>query len=730
MSTQFTYPTKSKSSSKSSPKSSPKMNKVAPSSTILEEKIQPKSHSNNNNNINSMILDESDLSHQDFRSELKTEKKHFNKKINLPKIFQTTLLDELAISIRKNKITVLRAPTGFGKTVVVNHVMSKYIIECQKTGQTVPICISSMPYRITVKEMYHYLKKIFPENSFGYLMRGDSCIPDSDHCKLVTSGCCFELIVNMYIERELKTPSIFFIDEAHDASWQTDLVLHILVWLQKKGYPIKIIISSATLDIENQLNGLDVKHISLPDEKANIDVAYFDGSFREFDDNMKTQILNIIKNFMLETAKKISNILIIMPGQNEITTMCEYLTENIKDIDVAELHSQLEKEDMEKAIEPSKNGIRKIIVSTNIVENAITIDGLGCIIDCGLRKINCIDKDGIQQLKLEKAAKSNIIQAFGRVGRQGIRGKAYVMMSEKEFEKLPNFAINEVYRNPLYNQIIRLASDKMVCNVHDIMSHISQDKIDEDINKLIEVDACIKIDQKLITTSYGKFMVQVSMSLTASKFLFYAMSNMDKKYQYFYIVTACWIDSNSSFFYTNKKQSLTDAKKSPLCKEDCFTTMINIWNKSLAFYDEKEGRPNYKQFNKWCKENSLFSKTLINIEKNVYHTMQKLAEIYPKSSIKIQPIDPLNEEIVIASFKKGLYEIFENNILRRNYYGKYLGGNASIDFKLNILGSPEKILSFGKFRVGSGAIILSKIVLPLKDKSTNDYFEIGFGIYL
>ena len=558
----------------------------------------------------------------------------------MPLIFGTDIPDKLKLELLDGllDLIIIQAPTGYGKTVLVNYTLALINKLKAAAGEKVT-CVSLMPFRVSVKEMYVYLTKLFPELDFGYAMRGDSNVAPTNNCKLMTVGFWLEQFFAKYREHGLPTePMIVMVDEAHDATWQTDLALRVLLWLQAKGSPGKVIISSATLDVAQTLKTFKGNKeplvLSVDDQKANVNVMFHE-KYIEVMENGK-----ITGDLLREMLRKLEliyqesdsgDVLVILPGQDEIDKFIELIEKNqlFAGSAVHALHSQLSREEIELAIVPDASGKRKIIIATNIVESAVTIKDLMYVIDAGLRKVNKIDENGVQQLVLELAAQSNLKQALGRVGRQGVRGTAYLMMSKSDFERRRPYAENEVHLNPLYLQIMKLVHNGLP--VKEVLSHVSPYRIDKDTEFLIRHGALMLNNRVIVVTELGKIMAHLPLSIRASHFMSIVVKNIPSQFWYTACVVAAWMDSASSLFFRpgrkpqenpmmyNDRLMLIQELQSEFHESDCIKTTLNIWFTSWTVPKNYKGG-----FYGWCNDNGLFGRTLKDMNNDVNHIISAL----------------------------------------------------------------------------------------------------------
>lgn len=109
-----------------------------------------------------------------------------------------------------------------------------------------------------------------------------------------------------------------------------------------------------------------------------------------------------------------------------------------------------------KVFEPLEQGVRKIILATNIAETSITINNIKYVVDSGFCKLrNYNAKSGLDYLKITKISKNSAIQRSGRAGREAV-GKCFRIYREEDFEQMDEFNPPEILRINLRNLILDL----------------------------------------------------------------------------------------------------------------------------------------------------------------------------------------------------------------------------------------------------------------------------------
>ncbi|WP_413943249.1 ATP-dependent helicase HrpB [Bdellovibrio sp. HCB-162] len=261
----------------------------------------------------------------------------------------------------------------------------------------------------------------------------------------------------MIQDPELSDVDLVILDEFHERSMHVDLALGLLRELQELGRDIKILVMSATLEAEKIADYLGhCPVVNVPGKLFELDVRYQKGS----------QLLQTLPSFyetLLQTTKEAQaqtdkDILIFLPGVGEIDRAQNTLQSwaDSKNIEIMPLHGSLNLEDQRKALQ--KSARQRIILSTNIAESSVTLDGVNTVIDSGLAKNMKQDhRTGFSRLELGRISLSSAIQRAGRAARQfpGVCYRLWNKMDELSFNKSD---IAEIQRIDLTESLLFLSA--------------------------------------------------------------------------------------------------------------------------------------------------------------------------------------------------------------------------------------------------------------------------------
>lgn len=250
----------------------------------------------------------------------------------------------------------------------------------------------------------------------------------------------------MIDDPELKDVDLVILDEFHERSLHVDLALGLLRELQELGRDIKLLVMSATLEADKIASYLgQCSVIQVPGKLFELDVRYQKNSqILQTSPNFFDHLFQTIKEAQLQTK---NDILVFLPGVGEIDRTRDkietWATE--KNIDIVPLHGSLGIDEQRRALQ--KGTRQRVVLSTNIAESSVTIDGVNTVIDSGLAKSMKQDyRTGFSRLELGRISLSSAIQRSGRAARQfpGVSYRLWNKMDELSFGKSETAEIQRV----------------------------------------------------------------------------------------------------------------------------------------------------------------------------------------------------------------------------------------------------------------------------------------------
>ena len=365
---------------------------------------------------------------------------------NLP-IYE--VLDDVKSTLNTKKTLILQAPPGAGKsTVVPISLLNESWLDEKKI-------IMLEPRRVAARMVATQMAKLLGEEvgqRVGYQVKMDSSYSKETKILVVTEAI---LIRKLQSDEMLEDVALIIFDEFHERSIHTDLSLALSLQVQELlRDDLKILIMSATLnsdEISTLLN--DVPVITSKGKTYNVENIYLDIKTKHPD--IKS-INNLLLNTTLKAIKEDQgDILVFLAGAKEIKNLQNSLLNSsiCKDILILPLYSALNKKEQDRAIQ--KLDKRKVILSTNIAQTSLTIEGVKVVIDTGLEKLSRYNySNAMNHLELSFISKDSAIQRAGRAGRLS-DGKCYRLWHETKV--LQQSTKSEILRTDLSSLLLDLA---------------------------------------------------------------------------------------------------------------------------------------------------------------------------------------------------------------------------------------------------------------------------------
>lgn len=352
-------------------------------------------------------------------------------------------LAEISARLEKQSNIILTASPGAGKTTrlppeLLNVISGKIIILQPRRMAAVSAC-----YRIAEERGWNVGAEV------GYQVRFESKVSRDTRLIFMTDAL---LLRKMIEDPELTDVGLLVLDEFHERNLNQDLILGAVRELQELGSKIKILVMSAALDVKRLQNFLyNSVHIDVPGKVFPLEIRHSNQplSFqtdREFYDR-------VVQAVTQATKETDGDVLVFLPGTGEIRRAAERLTHLNRDI--VSLHGSLSLAEQRKILaKPEKP---RVILSTNVAEASVTVQGVNYVIDSGLAKImNTNPHSGFSSLDLTRISQFNARQRSGRAAREraGIALRLWTEHEERtQLQEMPP----EVQRADLASTLLWLA---------------------------------------------------------------------------------------------------------------------------------------------------------------------------------------------------------------------------------------------------------------------------------
>lgn len=308
----------------------------------------------------------------------------------------------------------------------------------------------------------------------GYTIRfEDQTNPGMTKIKFLTDGV---LIREMMDDPLLTKYSVIMIDEAHERSISTDILLGLLKKIQRRRPELRLIISSATIEARSMSTFFSIRRknslLESADGVPNPEPAILSVEGRGYTvethyvEEPVSDYLQAAVNTVLIIHEKEppGDILVFLTGQDDIEAALRLLNDEIQhlgkhyfDLVILPLYSGLPRGDQDLIFAPTLKGKRKVVISTNIAETSLTLEGVVYVVDSGFSKQKCYNPiSDLESLVVAPISKASARQRAGRAGR--VRpGKCFRLYTEEYYlNEMQSDGIPEMQRSNLVSCIIQL----------------------------------------------------------------------------------------------------------------------------------------------------------------------------------------------------------------------------------------------------------------------------------
>ncbi|CAJ1936307.1 unnamed protein product [Cylindrotheca closterium] len=538
--------------------------------------------------------------------------------------------DELLNVIRENTCVVIVGETGSGKTTqLTQYLMEEGYSQFGLIGCTQPRRVAAMSVAKRVSEEVAAGVKDAGNPSaekeelggkVGYAIRFEDCTTEHTLIKYMTDGVLLRESLN---DPDLNKYSCIVMDEAHERSLNSDVLFGVLRKVVSRRSDIKLIVTSATLSADtfsNYFGGVPVFRI--PGRTFPVETYYAKSVQEDY-------VMAAVKQAMqIHFNSPPGDILIFMTGQEDIDGTCSVLAEKIERLGedappllVLPLHSSLPADMQARIFEAAPKGIRKVIVSTNVAETSLTVDGIRYVIDSGFCKLKVYNpKIGMDALLVTPVSKANANQRSGRAGRTG-PGYCFRLYTDRQYrEELMESAVPEIQRTNLSNVVLLLKSLGIKNLLEfDFMDPPPQENI---MNSLYQLWILGALDNTGDLTKVGRKMADFPLDPPLSKMLLFAHEKGGCSTEVLIVVSMLSVPS--VFFRPKDREEESDAAREKFfVPESDHLTLLNVYQRAKQYRFDAD----------WCTRHFIHAKGI-----------RKAREVHAQllDLMKQQRLDPIS----------------------------------------------------------------------------------------
>lgn len=380
----------------------------------------------------------------------------------------TQYADRLIEAIQKHQVIIVAGETGSGKTTQLPQI-------AMLAGRGLTGMIGhTQPRRLAARSVSQRIAEEVGEKlgeSIGFKIRFNEQGSQDSIVRLMTDGILLAELTN---DRFLSKYDTIIIDEAHERSLNIDFIMGYLKQLLPKRPDLKVIVTSATLDVNrfsqyfNNAPIFEVEGRSYPVEVRYRPISELsivgsdDDEFDDFEENLPRAVVQAVEECFADAEAKghpeHADILIFASTEQEIRELQETLQKyGPRHTEVLPLYARLALAEQQKIFNPGGKG-RRIIIATNLAETALTVPNIRYVIDSGFARISRYNyRSRVQRLPIEAISQAAANQRKGRCGRIAA-GVCIRLYSEEDFLSRPEFTEPEIKRTNLASVILQMQS--------------------------------------------------------------------------------------------------------------------------------------------------------------------------------------------------------------------------------------------------------------------------------
>ena len=592
--------------------------------------------------------------------------------------------DEFLEMYQQTQILVFVGETGSGKTTQI----PQFVLFDDLPQNRGKLVACTQPRRVAAMSVAQRVANEMDVNlgeEVGYSIRFDDRTGPQTILKYMTDGMLLREAMN---DHDLTRYSTIILDEAHERTLATDVLMGLLKQVAERRPDLKIIIMSATLDAQKFQTYFSIREspaplLAVPGRTHPVEIFYTQAAERDYLEAALRTVLQI------HATEPEGDILLFLTGEEEIEDACRKINlevdELISEADagpmkVYPLYGTLPPNQQQRIFEPApppnRSGRpgRKCIVSTNIAETSLTIDGIVYVVDPGFSKQKIYNpRIRVESLLVSPISKASAQQRAGRAGRTK-PGKCFRLYTEDAFKKelIPQ-TYPEILRSNLANTVLELKKLGIDDLVHfDLMDPPAPETLMRALEELNYL-ACLDDDGNL--TAMGRLASQFPLDPALAVMLinspeFYCSNEM--------LSLTALLSVPQVFVRPNTQRKRADEMKNLFAHPDGdHLTLLNVYHAFKA----PEAQTDPKQ---WCHDHFLSFRSLTSAD-NVRLQLKRIMEV---NEIELMST-PFEDKKYYENIRKALVSGFFMQVAKREGTGKTY---VTVKDDQNVLLHPSTVL--------------------------------------
>ncbi len=620
-------------------------------------------------------------------------------------------MPEMIDAVKNNQVSLIAAPTGTGKTVIIPKVPLQAFYFQKKV-------LCTCPKKVTVIDNAQFASQALDVelgSYVGYYYKGDRKANEKTMLTFTTPGSLKSNITGD--DPYLSNYDVVILDEVHERSKETDQLFLMMKEIMRKRPDFRLVLMSATVSLEQFEDyfgkEFSMKTLSFGDTTSFEIKLYYEPKPINMRDWMRYAVQ---RTFDILNSTEKGDIIVFIRAKSDGNRMCQELNQKlvsemkrnnfVKPFCVV-LASGIKDDDKDYAVDellylshPNGPFNRKVVMATNVAESSITVKGAEFVIDCGLAYDSWYNpKTDSNMLLNEYISQAAANQRKGRVGRTK-PGVCYRLYTEDQFNHFEKYPVPTIQRTDITNDLLDFLRLEYIPNIgamngifSQMMSPPKPEFIEAALDKLFEMNAITAKDDTGTLTDLGFALsrfrgipIQQAYTILMSSLyrcryevinMFIIAGLVQNRIEYLFEEPRMRKDDKN---YNKEKAELQKKQKKFHSKLGDYFTCLNVYEalqKHIKTYQESNVvslMPNNEKkkikysgmARKWCKDNGIVAKVFVkNDEKrwdNIGEMRRKINDVLMKITR-----DYKNKQLIPEPPK--LYQTREENILMALYRG-------------------------------------------------------------
>ncbi|VUD56826.1 hypothetical protein TDB9533_02418 [Thalassocella blandensis] len=553
--------------------------------------------------------------------------------------------EEICRALENNQVLILAGETGSGKTTQIPKM-------CLQMGRGINGLIGhTQPRRIAASTV---ASRIADElqcelgTHVGYQVRFTDHTAEQTYIKLMTDGI---LLAEIQHDPLLLKYDTLIIDEAHERTLNIDFLLGYIKQLLEKRPDLKLIVTSATIDVErfsrhfNRAPIIEVSGRTYP-----VEVRY--RPWIDAHEDVNEAIVDCIAEILESSKGAGGDILIFLSGERDIREASHAIKKaGFSHLEILPLYARLSLAEQSRVFHGHKG--RRVVLATNVAETSLTVPGIKYVIDTGVARISRYSlRHKVQRLPIEAISRASADQRKGRCGRVS-EGICYRLYEEEDFLARPEFTDAEILRTNLAAVVLQM----LQMNIGDIREFPFVDApdnrlINDGFKLLEEVKA---VSKKGRVTQIGNLIHQLPLDPRLARAVVEA-NKLACLHEVLIIAAALSIQDPRE--RPVEKQQAADMLHRRFWDESSdFSAYLNLWR----YLEEKRQELSQSQFRKLCK-NECINYLRVREWRDLHHQLKlSIKNLKYKENVEPSNYEAIHQAILSGFLSNvGLKSIEQN----------------------------------------------------------------------